>query len=87
MDSHGYKLTAEFFQEAFSSRLSADLRICGCNFDLTVTGFPQVIVKTEEEVSRYAERVFECIPYFEDRYTEELFLAFGGTPTWYFKEK
>lgn len=87
VDSHGHKLTAEFFQEAFSSRLSADLCICGCNFDLTVTGFPQVIVKTEEEVSHYAERVFECIPYFEDRYTEELFLAFGATPTWYFKEK
>lgn len=84
-NKYGQYVSINFIIEPFTSRLSAWLTYTGHNFTLSTAFFPTVIVHTEDEMLRYAQKVSELSSISEEEYEEKLFEAFGRTPVWFEK--
>ena len=82
-NQYGHTVSLNFMIEPFSSRLSAWLEYTGYNYTLGSAFFPTVIVHTENEMLRYAQKVSELSQISEEEYEEKLFETFGRTPVWF----
>ncbi len=82
-DAYNHTVRVSFGVSPFSSLLSADISICGHNFNLLIASFPEVIIDGEAQVELYSKKVFEIADEIEEKFTEKLFLYYGKTPDWY----
>ncbi len=80
---HNHIIKVSFMMRPFSSLFSADICVCGHNFNFYVASFPEVIIDNELQVELYTKKVFEVANEIEKKFTENLFLYYGKTPNWY----
>lgn len=81
VNNHRIKVT--FFIRPFSSLLSAEIYVCGYNFQFCITELPTVSIDGELQTELYAKKVFDVADMIENEFFEKLFAAYGKTPDWY----
>ena len=83
-NENNHTVTAEFFNNSFSSSISGAVDFNGYNISHGGSnGIPQVLIYCEKDAENYAEKLFEAALALEKIYKDELLSTYGKTPIWY----
>lgn len=80
---YNHTVKVSFVLRPFSSLFSADISVCGHNFNLGIAYLSEVVLDNEAQGERYADKVFEVADAIEKEFTDKLYGYFGKTPDWY----